>query len=67
MKNCLDCLHCKIIRTKGIIYCKQDMWPHDTKPQKIIKLKSSERHTEFIEHRDIFLFAPRCPVMISMD
>ncbi len=66
MKNCLDCLYCKISRPKGILWCSEGEWKKEDDEPKIIILTSQEIHTTYISHRKIFLSAIHCPSMFSM-
>ncbi len=60
MKNCLDCSLCKISRTKGIIWCAQDMWESNNGEERRIKLDHREIRFEGIKPRKIFNYANQC-------
>lgn len=61
MKNCLDCLNCKIIPAKLILRCSAAYWKKDHDgAERILKLKPIEAHLIRIEHRNIFLQAKSC-------
>ncbi len=75
-KSCTDCFWCKINRSKGYIRCIIDddnegrktfsHWENDNGTEKIIRLRSFEIKTSFIEWRDQFKLAEECSSMKSM-
>ncbi len=67
MSDCLDCKHCKVIRTKCTLRCMAGHWLKETDgEEKIIRLTINEARTLRIGWRDIFSSGERCSSMISM-
>ena len=66
-KNCLDCLHCKLINRRQNLTCKAGQWLKNDGEAKHIILQGYEVRTLNIKSRDIFQNAIRCDQMISMD
>ncbi len=68
MRDCRDCLYCKAVRSKLLIFCKIDQWTKGNGDQRRVKMrKQTEFYTSDIEWRDIFAQAERCLSFHSMD
>lgn len=59
-KNCLDCLHCKLIQRHKELRCKAGLWEKANGEEKFIKLIVQESRTLDIRSRDIFHLALHC-------
>jgi hypothetical protein len=67
MKNCLDCLNCKIKLSQRYVYCSAGLWNKDNYTPKIALLTTNEVNTLHIKSRQLFFKANNCQSMISMD
>jgi hypothetical protein len=66
-KNCLDCLHCKVINKHKELKCKAGMWTKMDEDEKFVKLSGMEIRFLNIRPRDLFHEAIRCHNFVSMD
>jgi hypothetical protein len=65
-KNCVDCLHCKLVNNRKELGCKKGYWQDIHGKFKYIGLRKTEINTLDITPRDIFHLAERCEDFESM-
>ena len=65
--DCLDCRHCKVTVSKGILRCKAGHWLKNDGTEKVIILRIKEFKTLHFEWRNTFNAGSRCCSMISME
>ena len=67
MADCLDCKHCKVTVSKGILRCTAGHWQKANLNEKIIRLTKEENHHLRIKWREIFIQGEKCLDMLSMN
>lgn len=67
MKDCLECLHCKIIQRRTSLKCAEQHWVKGDGAPRLIRLSEGETNDGRMRPRQFFSQAERCSSFSSMD